>query len=111
MSQLLDNKQFANPTVGVELTVYFRKQSTDVDTATTKYMDLAVCKNFQIRSNKIFKVTKVNGVTLSDPLPSSTTTPEFKLNLSGTGSNVESVAFEADEASGDFHVLAVSGAQ
>ncbi len=111
MTQSVDNKRFLNPSVGVELTVEFSKTSTDIDTATTKYMNLpAGTRKVQIRSNKIFKLTKVNGDLLSDPAPSSDDDPEFIIDMSGTGCTLTSVAFEPEEASGDFNVFVIAGA-
>ena len=109
MVRTVDNKAFMNPTVGADLTVKFMKQSTDIDTDTTKYMDLPCAKKIQIRSNKIFKVIKINGTTLSDPSPSSSTAPEWKIDVSGTGALIESVTFQPEEASGEFNVLGVGG--
>lgn len=108
-TQSVDNKTFTNPTVGTELTVYFRNPTSEVDTATTKYMSLRICKKVQIRSNKFFKVTKIDGTTLTSPSSSSASSPTYKLDFTNTSNWISSIVFEAEEANGEYQVLAMSG--
>ena len=103
----IDNKVFSSPAVGTELTVNFNRSGTD--TASTKYFDLRCCKKFQIRSEKMFKITKINQNTLSTPIVSSSTNPSIKLDLNATGNFFQSIVFEAEETSGDFNVIALAG--
>mgnify|MGYP001562234015 CR=1 FL=1 len=109
--QLSDNKVFINPSIGTELTVFFNKRSTDIDSDTAKYMPLICAKKVQIRSNKIFKITKIDGTLLTDASSSSSTAPTWSADLSGIASFMESISFEAEEASGEFEVLAFGGAK
>lgn len=109
MSQLAENVQFVNPAAGTELTVYFSLASGDTDTETTKYLDLNICKKVQIRSNKVFKVTKINGSTLKAASTSGTTNKDWEFDGSGFFGHITSIAFEPEEASGNFEVLGFSG--
>jgi len=109
----MDNVVFANPSIGAELTVNFSKSSSDVSTATTKYMDLpSGSREVSIRSSKVFKVTKINGSALTDPSTAggdATAGYLWEKSMGGTGNHFYSITFEPEEASGNFEVLVTAG--
>lgn len=105
-TNLVNNVSFVNPTAGTDLTVW---TGNGTNTATTKYLNIWICKKIQIRANKVFKVVQINNKIFANPSPSSSTNPEWKIDLTGTGGQIDKIVFQPEEASGEFQVLGISG--
>ena len=69
-----DNKEFAVPTAGTEVTIYFtgganQDKTSDDDTETEKYTDnYGAVKQYCLRTDQAITVLSVNGIDFTDPI-------------------------------------------